>query len=147
MRRNGCAALAASTLSQAAAAAAEEEEEEEDEKKVFGVTFRLVMTMRSAIIVCSRKLVCIHQKANKINYFITISGPKFSSHGLQDVASTFASLVLAFAPLRAPTSFRILPSNVCGTPRKHMRRRTYRTEVSIHDIHSKSFVIHNLPYL
>jgi hypothetical protein len=82
------AALAASSLSQAAAAAAEEEEEE----KVFGVTFRLViMTMRSAIIFFSRNIVCIDQKENKINYFITISGPKFSSHGLQDFASTFAS--------------------------------------------------------
>jgi hypothetical protein len=69
----------------------------------------IIMTMRSAIIFCSRNLVCIHQKGNKINYFITISGPKFSSDGLQDFASTFAP----FAPCEpAPPSF--LASSALG---------------------------------
>jgi hypothetical protein len=141
------AALAASSLSQAAAAAAAAEEEEEEEEKVFGLTFRLVMTMRSAIIFCSRNIVCINQNANKINYFITISGPKFSSHMVCRTSRLHLLSLISKFSLRAPPSFRILPSNVCGTPRKYMRHRAYRTAVSIHDIYSKSFVIHNLPYL
>jgi hypothetical protein len=95
MRRNGCGgsgsiiAVAGPEVGAAAAALVEEEGE-----KVFGVTFRLAC-LRSAIIFCSRNLVCMYQKANIINFLISTSKPKCGSNGLQDFASFFSQAFCA----------------------------------------------------